>query len=326
MNSALAPALVTFTLALAVPHTAAACATCGCSLSSDAAMGYSVSAGWRVSVEYDYIDQDELRSGTRSVAGVPDGFELERDTLNQYVTTGISYSPDPAWSISLYAPYVIRSHSTFGAFDASQPLPMPSSVSYSSLGDLRIIGAYQGLLPENNLGIQLGIKLPTGRYGTAVDFGTGPAAGTPLDASLQPGTGSTDIILGAYYHQPLSRNLEMFVNAQFQSAVRHHLDEPGNDYRPGNATTVSFGLRYASNPRWVPQLQVNLVHKAPDQGALADIQSTAGTVAYVSPGFTARVFGGLHVFGFVQLPAYSNLYGYQLFPHYTASVGASYGF
>jgi hypothetical protein len=288
-------------------------------------MGYSVSAGWRLSVEYDYIDQDELRSGTRSAAAVPDGVELERDTLNQYVTTGISYSPDPAWSISLYAPYVIRSHSTYGNVDATQPLPLPSSSSSSSLGDLRIIGAYQGLLPENNLGIQLGVKLPSGRYGTAISFDKGPAAGTPVDASLQPGTGSTDLILGAYYHQPLSRNLEMFVNGQFQSAVRHHLDEPGNDYRPGNSTTASFGLRYARSPRWVPQLQVNLVHKAPDQGALADIQSTAGTVAYVSPGVTVQL-GRLHVFGFVQLPAYSNLYGYQLFPHYTASVGASYGF
>jgi len=288
-------------------------------------MGYSASPGWRGSVEYDYIDQDELRSGTRSAAGVPDGVELEHDTLNQYVTTGISYSPDPAWSISLYAPYVIRSHSTYGNVDAAQPLPFLSSSRSSSLGDLRIIGAYQGLLPENNLGIQLGVKLPTGRYGTAINFDQGPKAGTPLDASLQPGTGSTDVIVGAYYHQPISRNLEMFVNGQFQSAMRHHMDEPGNDYRPGNSTTASFGLRYAPNPHWVPQLQVNLVHKAPDQGALADIQSTAGTVAYVSPGFTAQ-FASLHVFGFIQLPVYSNLYGYQLFPHATASVGASYGF
>jgi hypothetical protein len=103
------------------------------------------------------------------------------------------------------------------------------------------------------------------------------------------------------------------------------MDTPGNDFRPGNSTTASFGLRYEMSPRWVPQLQVNLVHKAPDQGALADIQSTAGTVAYVSPGFTVQ-FASLHVFGFVQIPVYSNLYGYQLFPHYTASVGASYGF
>src|SRR5579863_4950406 len=173
------PALVIIPLALVAPQRAAACASCGCSLSSDAAMGYSASPGWRGSVEYDYIDQDELRSGTRSVAGVPDGFELERDTLNQYVTTGISYSPDPAWSISLYAPYVIRSHSTYGNVDATEPLPLASSSSNSSLGDLRIIGAYQGLLPENNLGVQLGVKLPTGRYGPAIDFDKAPAAARP---------------------------------------------------------------------------------------------------------------------------------------------------
>jgi hypothetical protein len=47
-------------------------------------------------------------------------------------------------------------------------------------------------------------------------------------------------------------------------------------------------------------------------------------VAYISPGLTAEVTTKLHVFGFVQIPVYSNLYGYQLFPRYTASVGASY--
>jgi hypothetical protein len=58
--------------------------------------------------------------------------------------------------------------------------------------------------------------------------------------------------------------------------VTHKLDRPGDDYRPGNATTVSFGLRYEANPRWVPQLQMNLLHKSPDQGALADVQNTGG--------------------------------------------------
>ncbi|MGH8132335.1 MAG: transporter, partial [Steroidobacteraceae bacterium] len=163
-------------------------------------------------------------------------------------------------------------------------------------------------------------------YGTAVDFSAGPNAGTPLDASLQPGTGSTDVIVGAYYYQAISQDFDVFVNGQFQSAVNHHMDQPGNDYRPGNSTTLSFGLRYEADPRWVPQLQVNLLHKSPDQGALADVQSTAGTVAYLSPGVTARVFAALHVFGFVQLPMYSNLYGFQLFPRYTASVGATYAF
>jgi hypothetical protein len=172
--------------------------------------------------------------------------------------------------------------------------------------------------------VQLGVKVPTGHYGTAVDFNGGPNAGTPLDASLQPGTGSTDVIVGAYYYQAISQDFDVFANAQFQSAVKHHRDQPGTDYRPGNSTTVSFGLRYESNPRLVPQLQVNLLRKSRDQGALADIESTAGNVAYVSPGLTAQLAARLHVFGFVQVPVYSNLYGYQLFPRYTASVGVSY--
>jgi hypothetical protein len=306
------------------PHSAEACASCGCTLSADAAMGYSASAGWRLSVEYDYIHQDELRSGTHKVSGVPDGYELERETLNRYITTGISYSPNSSWNLNLLVPYVIRTHSTYGEFDSTQPLPDLSSSRSSSLGDVRFIGSYQGLLPTRNLGVQLGVKLPTGHYGTDVKFYGGPNAGSPLDASLQPGTGSTDIIVGAYYYKAVSQDFDAFANIQFQSALKHHMDQPDNDFRPGNSTTVSFGLRYEGNPNWVPQLQVNLLRKSRDQGALADVQSTAGNVAYVSPGLTARATNHLHVFGFVQVPVYSNLYGYQLFPRYTVSAGLSY--
>jgi hypothetical protein len=31
-----------------------------------------------------------------------------------------------------------------------------------------------------------------------------------------------------------------------------------------------------------------------------------------------------HLYGFVQMPIYSKLDGYQLFPHWTAAVGANY--
>ncbi len=311
-------------LSLIVPVSGWACATCGCTLSADAAMGYSASAGWRANFEYDYLNQDQLRSGTSTVSGVPDGHELEYDTLNRYLTVGLGYSPSANWSFDVRVPYVIRAHSTYGNFDSTQPLPDLSNSRSSSLGDLKLIASYQGFLPTHNLGLQLGLKLPTGQYGTAVNFYDGPNAGTPLDASLQPGTGSIDVIVGAYYYQPISQDFDVFANAQFQGAVQHRLDQPGNDYRPGNAMTLSAGLRYEANPQWVPQLQLNLSHKDADQGALADVPDTAGTVAYLSPGLTARVLHNLHVYGFVQLPIASNLSGDQLFPHWTLSVGASY--
>lgn len=73
-------------------------------------------------------------------------------------------------------------------------------------------GGGRGFLPTHNLGVQLGVKLSTGKYGgqnvlTGATVGRSPAffssgpnstGGQTLDTSLQPSTGSTDVIVGAY--------------------------------------------------------------------------------------------------------------------------------
>jgi hypothetical protein len=304
-------------------------------------MGFAATSGWRISLQYDYIDQDELRSGTHganaeAVVNQPSnpslgGGEIENGTLNRYLTLGVSYSPTADWRFDLRVPYVDRDHSTFGNQTApyvpAESAPDQLSAAHlAGLGDVKLIANYQGFLPTHNLGVQFGIKLPTGSYGTAVNFDTGPQAGTPVDASLQPGNGSTDVIVGAYYHQAISQDFDAFATGQFESSVKHLPSAPGNDYRPGNAETVSVGLRYAADPKWIPGVQVNVFHKSADQGALADTTDTAGTVVYLSPGVTARVARKMHVFGFIQVPVYSNLDGYQLFPRWTATAGLSYAF
>src|SRR5271154_4813608 len=188
------------------PDGAWACATCGCTLSADGATGYAVGSGWRLSIEYDYINQDELRSGTRAatpseVVDNPSnpalgGGEIENSTLNRYFTIGIGYSPSVNWNLDLRGPYIERNHTTFGQQStpyaaADTAADQLSGARVSGLGDARFIVSYQGLLPENNLGLQWGIKLPTGSYGTKAKFNSGPEAGTPLDDSLQAGSGST---------------------------------------------------------------------------------------------------------------------------------------
>ena len=177
-----------------------------------------------------------LRSGTHAISSVPDGYELERETLNRYLT-GLSYSPTANWDFDLRVPYVIRTHSTYGDFDSTQPLERVELFAQLEPGrrppDRQLSGDAADAQPR----VQLGVKLPTGKYGTADRLLWGANAGTPLDASLQPGTGSTDIIVGAYYYRAISQDFDLTVNGQFQSAVRHHMDQPGNDYRPGNSTT-----------------------------------------------------------------------------------------
>ncbi len=336
-------------LTLGTPALALACATCGCSLSSDAAMGYSAETGWRVSVDYTFINQNQLRSGRSSVsasqaAAINDAGgsqEVENKTINRYTNLGISYTPTPEWNITATIPYIDRSHTTYGnAGAANLTADNLSGATSSGIGDIKLVTSYQGWLPTHNLGVQLGIKLPTGDYGGQnvvtgatvghhpVFFSSGPnAAGSQaLDTSLQPGTGSTDLILGAYYYQPVSQDFDAFVNGQYQFAIAHKLDQANADFRPGNQANISFGLRYEANPKLVPQVQINLTHKSADQGALADTANTAGTVAYLSPGATVEVASRLHVYGFVQKAFYSQLSGYQLFPRWSANIGASLAF
>lgn len=196
-----------------------------------------------------------------------------------------------------------------------------------------MLASYQGFLPTHSLGLQFGVKLPTGRYGgetedgltvgRPVRFHSGPAHGNALDTSLQSGTGSTDLIAGAYYYQPVSQNFDAFVNGQFQAAVNQRMDAADADFRPGNLASMSVGLRYEAHANWVPQLQINVQHKSADQGALADRTDSAGTVAYLSPGISASLGKHLQAYAFVQVPIYSQLSGYQLFPGWTGTVGLS---
>ena len=328
-----------------------ACATCGCSLSSDAATGYASEPGWRASLQFDDIDQRQLRSGTRAVspaavAAINDAGgdqEVERDTVNRYFTLGLSYAPNEDWGVRVLLPYVDRGHSTYGS--ASNPLTSGdiSSARIKGLGDARIIGTWQGLLEGKNLGLQLGLKLPTGRYGgpnadgdgiagrNPAAFRSGPLSRQPspdnlVDTSLQAGTGTTDVIAGAFYHQAVSEDVDAFVDVQYQAAVAQRLHQAGADFRPGNTTFVSFGARYEADPALIPQLQVNISHKGADQGALADNPDSAGTVVYLSPGATWSPSARTQLFAFVQLPIHSNLVGYQLAPRWTASAGVSVGF
>ncbi len=341
-------ALAAATLA-AAPGPALACATCGCSLNADAAMGYSTVTGWRINLEYDFINQDQLRSGTGTiaaarVAAINDAGgsqEVEHQTINRYTNLGVNYRPGPDWNLSLLVPYISRSHSTYS--NATTEELTPSDLSYAQsngLGDIKFIGSYQGILSAHNLGLQLGLKLPTGDYGgqnvvsnatvgrnpTFFTGGPNAVAHQALDTSLDPGTGTTDAILGVYYFQPVSRDFDAYASVQFQAALFEKLDQVNADYRPGNLATLSVGTRYEADPHLIPQFQVNITRKGADGGALADTTDTAGTVVYLSPGITFGLPFDLHAYGFVQVPVYSQLSGYQLFPHWTASVGLSYRF
>ncbi len=311
-----------------------ACASCGCTLNTDwENLNPSSSSGLKFDLRYDYLDQDQLRSGTHTISPAAasqvvnngDPQEVEKDTKNHYVTLSGDYSVKSGWGVNVQFPYIFRSHSTLGT--ASDGITAGAGGEQydsktSNFGDLKIIGRYQGFTPQHNLGVLFGVKLPTGSH-TETGISTDPTelGSVGIDRGLQPGTGTTDGIIGAFYSDRLSKNFGYSVNALYQSAFNDR-----DQYRPGNGTNLNVALRFMGNPNYMPILQLNARYVEHDTGAQADIYSTGGTLIYLSPGITAPINKFTSVYSFVQLPIYQRLNGVQLVPTMTASVGIRYSY
>jgi hypothetical protein len=312
---------------------ALACASCGCTLSSDwQNLQFSGTAGLKMDLRYDYLDQNQLRSGTKAISSAVasqitndgDPQEVEKDTLNNYLTLGIDYSFNHDWGVNVQVPYIDRKHSTLGTGSDGFSLADGAYDSHTrNVGDIKIIGRYQGFTSQCKFGVLYGLKLPTGSFtqtGTSTDPNN-PGDSAPIDRGLQPGTGTTDAIVGAYYTDSLNQDWDYFTLAMFQKALNSR-----QDYKPGDGLNVNVGLRYAAIAAFAPQVQLNYRNVQHDVGANADQISTGGTLLYISPGITAPIGQLVSVYAFYQLPLYQDVNGVQLAPRYTASVGVRYSF
>jgi hypothetical protein len=306
-------------LAILASRDADACSSCGCTLNSEwSSQGFGGAQGWRLDFRYDYFNQDQLRSGTGTVdrggLEIPNEREIQQKTVNHNYTALLDWGIDPDWGLNIQLPYFDRFHSTIAEGDTD------ISTSHSkSIGDIRVVGRYQGLSPDKSIGLQFGLKLPTGSIN--VKFNDGPQAGEPLDRGLQPGTGTTDLLLGGYTFGALSRDWDYFAEGLLQAPLNYR-----DEFKPGTGFNLSAGLRYMSLEHIVPQVQINMRTEGREKGANADIENSGATLVYLSPGISGHVAPGLLAYAFLQVPIYQRVNGFQLEPRYSVSAGLSYAF
>ena len=313
-----------------------ACASCGCSLNSDwGTQGLSNQAGWSADIRYDYLNQNQLRSGTKKISPAVaatttnsqtgQNAEIEKFTKSQTITATLDYNNGEAWGISLVAPTVNRQHSTLGVGGDGYSVSNGAYDSKASgVGDIKVIGRYYGFSEQKNIGIQLGFKLPTGKTNQVANDGS-----TSVDPGLQLGTGTTDIIVGAYYHDNWSDDLSYFGQVLYQRALNSsNMANAGNgtSYRPGDSWNVNAGLRYEALDWIQPTLQINSRFVKADSGVAADTYATGGTLVYLTPGAIIPVGKSASIYSSVQLPIYQRVNGVQLTPSYIFSVGAKFNF
>jgi hypothetical protein len=314
------PRAVVAALLLGASTAGIACSSCGCTLNADwATQGLTSRTGWTADLRYDFFNQDQLRSGTgrvdRAGLALPNDVEIQQQTVNRNATLTLDYGFSNDWGVTVSLPWLERRHTTIAPGDTGI-----SSSRSNDLGDLRVVGRYLGFSEAQDWGLQFGLKLPTGKS-RRVEFDGGPQIGELIDRGLQPGTGSTDLLAGAFKFGAIGDDVDWFGQALLQVPVSHD-----RGFRPGASANVTAGLRYHGFANIVPQAQFNARREQRESGDESDQPNSGATLVYFSPGASFNVTERTSVYLFGQVPVYQRVNGYQLEPKWSASVGVHAAF
>ena len=270
----------------------------------------------RLDLRYEFVEQKHLRSGSRQISTAEDtGDATELRTINRNLLATIDYALTNRWTISASAPVISRSHSHISDPTAAATL---ESWNFTRLGDVRALGYYrfESTNPARNSGLIIGLKLPTGSYQLRND------EGTLAERALQPGSGSTDLVLGGFWSAPAwQQDSSWSAQALVQRAVATR-----DGYRPGAQYQLNLGYRYSVKESLQVLAQINTLIKARDAGVNAEPELSGSKTVFFSPGLSYSLTPDVQLYGFVQMPAYRYVNGTQLSADWSMIAGMTMRF
>jgi hypothetical protein len=298
--------------ALAMPWPAAAsCGAAFCSINTS----WDVQGAWqepgaRFDLRYEHVNQDQPMAGSRKVPfGQLRRHHDEIATRNRNLLASVDYTLDADWGFNAMLPLVHRGHAHIHNHGGAQIL---DTWNFTQPGDLRLLARRRlGDAPDSAWGPSFGLKLPTG----ATDVRNDSAA--LAERSLQPGTGTTDALLGFYYARMLpGSGWSWFVQPMLQLPLYDY-----QGYKPDRRLSLDLGTRYEVDERLSLMLQLNALHRSRDSGRFAEPADSGGSSVFLSPGVSYAVSREWQVYGFVQLPLYQYVNGVQVTAQRAVALG-----
>jgi hypothetical protein len=270
-----------------------ACA-CGCGVFGVGTSSlFASGSGGTVSLEYDLADQTRNWSGgSRAPAADND----DKQVRTGFFTARGQYMIDRRWGLVAEVPVwdrTVRMDEGMGV----------ESIHNTALGDIRLMGVYTGLSADMSTGLILGAKLPTG-----------DSSHPGLERDMQIGTGSTDLLVGAYHMGALTKDRRWiyFAQGMWETPLAYR-----GGYRVGGEVNAAAGVYYDSvslaggRVKVAPLLQLIASHRAADHGAEGDPDNSGYDRLMVSPGLEFDM-GAFRLYGDVELPVYQHVRGQQL--------------
>ena len=290
----------------AFPGLSLACA-CGCGVFDVGTSSmYASHAGGTVRFEYDYLDQSHNRSGTSSA---PAADNEDKAIRSSFYTLGGQYQFNRSWGVSVDIPYWQRDFTTTdedsGDIVRSQ---------HGAVGDIRIKATYTGLSADMSTGLTLGVKLANGDYKYP-----------GFDPDTQIGSGSTDLLAGAYHlgRFAADNRWAYFLQGQWDQPLSHQAN-----YRPGAEGVVAAGVYFERGTmgdqlKLSPVFQLRAVYRRPDGGVDAMPENTGYERLLAAPGLEVAAYG-FRIYADVGLPLYTHARGNQLFANAMWKLNASH--
>ncbi len=285
-----------------LPAIAFPCA-CGCNVFSvGSPLLMPISSGLGFYLHYNYMDQGR---NWGSWSGAPVESNNDREIRTSFYTLSVQDMIDREWGVMVEAPVWDRYFRTIDDNGTA------GSVDHTSFGDVRLTGMYTGLSEDMSIGLQFGLKLPTGSFHQSL-----------LDRDTQVGTGTTDLLLGGYWMRQ-EDGWGWYGQVMWQRALSER-----EGYRPGDSFDMNIGVHYddlLNTLPIVPSLQLVGSFRSIDSGPNADPPNTGYQRLYISPGIELVTGSPVNIYADVRIPLVTHVRGYQLVAPalYSVTVGVS---
>ena len=316
MNTYCKSLVATIFSTLAATGAHASCGSAFCTLMTDR---YAQGAGephlgWSVDLRLESVTQQTLRTGITTIAASQVSGEdaIERHTKNTNLVTTLSYGLGPDWSLSLRIPALKRDHVHDRVDEDTGQPSIREQWRFTRLGDVQAIARRQFAVDAGATSFALfgGLKLPTASINIT------NSSGTRAERALQPGSGTTDIILGIASRRALGLSDALIGQASVSQALNSR-----EDFKPGTRVELSAGWSHAFTQNFGAVVQLNLRHRVRDSGAQAEPANSGSTSADLSPGLTFSVGQASTLYAYLQVPIYQRVNGIQLVPRSSLAVG-----
>jgi hypothetical protein len=296
------------------PYTPIDACACGCGI-FDVGTESMLPQGTGLTVyfEYAYQDQNINWSGVKPASSADND---DKNIRTSFFTPGIQYMFNRSWGIQAELPLANRHFETTGGASGNDIVDQ----DWTTIGDMRVEAIYDGFFPDQSAGVTFGLKLPTGNFRHNDQY-------EDIDRDSEIGTGSTDVLLGGFYRNYLTKDQRLAWFAQI------NLDIPQltqDQYRPGVEADGALGV-YLNGINFgrvgvIPIVQVLDGLRGHDSGPNAAYPVASGYErVLLSPGVEIHIHP-LMIYADVELPVYNHVTGNQLVGSNLCKIIVSYQF